>query len=187
MQAWNLKQQKKAALALAEWADDLVAEIGHELLSLQIIDQGQLYAATTRSPVQLVGTRLRVVIFNPTEYAISIEFGRRPGGKPPPLLPLVGWAGRKGIISLPRNISFGGEWAAKWAASGAILRNMKKGRKSGKGSKKALDPQIRDLLIVRLIAQKIAEKGTKGRRPFAIAFDRKAASFHADIAAIMRR
>lgn len=118
--------------------------------------------------------KLRIVVFNPLEYALIVEFGRRGGtGKPPPLLALVGWASRRGIVNLPRNISFGGEWASKWAASGAILRNMKKGSKKSTGPKKPLDPVIRDLLIVRLIAKKIYEKGIKGRHPFTIAFERR--------------
>lgn len=185
---WKAATEQRLAQALGEWADDLVAEIGKEITSLQIVDQGMLYAATTRSPVQRTGSKLTVTIFNPTEYAVVVEFGRRPKqGAPPPLLPLVGWASRKGIVSLPRNVSFGGEWEKKWAASGSILRNMKKGRRQGNVKRRPLDPQVRDLLIVRLIARKIFEKGTRGRHPFAVAFDRKAGTFVSDIAGIVAR
>jgi hypothetical protein len=189
IERWKNATEQQMTRSLAEWADDLVAAIGREILSLQIIDQGILYAATTRSEVQRIGTKLRVVVFNPTEYAVVIEFGRRPKqGAPPPLLPIVGWASRKGIVQLPRNISFGGEWQKKWAASGAILRNIKKGKKAGRPQKKReMDPEVRDLLIVRLIAQKIYEKGFQGRHPFSIAFDRKAQTFVSDIAGMLSR
>ncbi len=157
------------------WADGTVAEIQSLLRHIGAFDQGLLSAATQRTEPIWKGAKIKIVVFNPLEYAVVVEFGRRPGsGKPPPLLALVGWAARKGIVtSLPRNIGFGGEWAKKWAAAGAILRNMKKGGAKKSKSTKPLDPVIRDLLIIRLIAKKIHEKGTKGRHPFTIAFERR--------------
>jgi hypothetical protein len=165
-----------------------VADVQDMLQKVGAFDQGLLAAATSRTDVARVGQKLKISIFNSQEYATVIEFGRSPGsGKPPPLLPLVGWAGRKGIItSLPRNISFDGEWKKKWAASGAIFRAMKKGTKGKAKNSKPLDPQVRDLLIVRLIADKIFRKGSKGRHPFTIVFDRRVRTFRRDIAETMK-
>jgi len=176
------------ALALAAWADESIADIQAEIGEIGAIDQGLLHAAMARTAVKRSGVILRVTVFNPLEYAAIVEFGRRPKqGLPPPLLPLVGWAGRKGIITtLPRNISFDGAFAKQWAASYVIWKNLKKRSGKGKKSDKPLDPVIRDMLIIRAIAAKIFEKGIKGRHPFAKTWDRKAATFTADVAAFAR-
>lgn len=158
--------------------------IQQEITDVGAIDQGLLVGAMNRTEPVQQGTKLKVTVYNPQEYASVVEFGRRPGqGKPPPLLPLVGWAGRKGIIkSLPRNISFGGQWQKLWAASAAIFNRIKNGRKgTAKAQKKPLDPQIADMLKVRFIAQKIHEKGIAGRHPFSRVIDRRAPTFAADI------
>lgn len=178
--------RKRLALGLEMWADGTVAEIRAELVRLKIYDQGFLQAATTRTAVQMRPGKLRITVYNPLEYASVVEWGRKPGFHPP-LLPLVGWAGRKGIIkNLPRNISFSGEWAKKWAASGAILRNLKKGaRKGGTGPSKPLDPEIHDLLIVRLIARKIFEKGTRARHPFSHSWERRARVFLKEVRGVI--
>jgi hypothetical protein len=182
------KQVRILARSLEAWADDAVAEVQAEITDIGAIDQGILHAATTRTAAKKTGSVIRVTVFNPLEYATIVEFGRRPKqGLPPPLLPLVGWAGRKGIVThLPRNIAFDGPYAKQWAASYAIWKALKKRSGSGKKSDKPLDPVIRDMLIIRAIAAKIYEKGIAGRHPFAKAFDRKAGSFAADIAAFAR-
>lgn len=177
---WGAKKRRHLAVSLDVWAGDTVAQVQDELQKVGAFDQGTLAAATTKTPVTSSGTRLRVSVFNPLEYASVVEWGRRPGFHPP-LLPLVGWAGRKGIVSLPRNISFGGEWKDKWAASAAILKNVRKGKTGGSRSDKPLDPVIRDLLIVRLIARKIFEKGSEGRHPFSKVFERRIRTFRRDI------
>ncbi len=187
MQTVAARKKKQLASALAMWADDTVGMIQGEINDVGAVDQGLLMDSTRRTAPAMFGTKLRVTVFNNMEYASVIEFGRRPrSGKPPPLLPLVGWAGRKGIISgVPRNISFGGEWEKAWAASGAIVRNMRRGSKKG-GKSKPLDPVVHALLIVRLIARKIFEKGFAGRHPFSITIDRRARTFRSDIAAAVR-
>lgn len=175
----NLQEYKKRKIrhfemALAVWGDGTVAEVQQMLLKIGAFDQGLLAAATERSNPEWQGSKVRLFVRNGLEYASIIEWGRRAGsGKPPPLLAIAAWASRKGIVNLPRNISFGGEWSDKWAAAGAIVRNMKKGRGSSADHKKPLDPVIRDLLIIRLIAKKIFEKGIRGRHPFTIAFERR--------------
>lgn len=181
------KKTKKLAMALASWADDVIAEIGKELVEMHAVDQGVLMAATTRTPVTQQGPKIKVTIFNPMEYAVIVEFGRMAmSGKPPPLLPIVAWAVRKGIVTtLPVNMSFGDAYAKQWAASGAILRNMGKGA-SKSGKKKPMDPMVLDLLKVRLIAKKIYEQGIEGRHPFAKAWDRKSATFKQDIAKMVQ-
>ncbi len=170
------------------WGDETVADVQNMLQKVGAFDQGILAAATSRTDVTRVGQKLKIAVFNNQEHATVIEWGRTPGSHPP-LLPLVGWAGRKGIItSLPRNISFDGEWKKKWAASGAIFRAIKAGKKSGgkSGKQKPMDPQVRDLLIVRFIADKIFRKGSKGRHPFTIVFDKRVRTFRRDIAATVR-
>lgn len=168
--------------------DETVGEMQEELLRIDANDTGQLVAATTRDPVRQEGHRLKTRGHNDAEHAPVVEWGRIPkSGLPPPLLPLVAWAGRKGIISsLPRNASFDGELAKKWAASGAIFRNSKKRRGPSTGPKKELDPQIRDMLIVRAIAQKIYEKGIAGRHPFTRVWDRRSRTATKDIAALLK-
>lgn len=172
--AYQKRKKRHFELGLITWADGTVTEAQMQLLKIGAFDQGILAAATERSEPTWNGTRIKIVVFNPMEYAIVVEFGRRAkSGKPPPLLSLVGWASRKGIISLPRNISFGGQYAKAWAASGAILRHMKnRGGKSG-GKKTPMDPVVRDLLIVRLIAKKIYEKGIRGRHPFTKTYEKR--------------
>ena len=159
--------------------------MGKEILRLKAFDEGILHAATQRTPVALSGTRLSVVVFNPMEYAVIVEFGRQPGGKPPPLIPLVAWAVRHRIATfVPVNVTFGGEYAKAWAASAAIMKHLGEGGgKSGK--QKPMDPMVLDFLKVRMIAKKIAESGTAGRHPFTIAWERKAATFKADISATL--
>lgn len=180
LEAYRQKQVQRYARALAIWADDTVGVVQAEILRVKALDQGLLHAATTRTDPERTGSKLKVIVLNPLEYATVVEWGRRPG-KYAKLLPLVGWAKRKGIIThVPANISFGGEWAKKWAASAAILRNMKRGAGKAK-SRRPIDPEVLDLLIVRLIARAIFEKGTKGRHPFSIAYEKRVRTFRADI------
>lgn len=183
--AYNEKQVVRMKLAMNNWGLDTVAEMQKEIEDIKAIDQGVMYAATTKTPAELFGTIIRVIVYNPMEYAVIVEFGRLAGGKPPPLIPLVGWAVRHQIIShLPVNVSFE-MFPKEWAASAAILRHMHKGGGGG-GKKGTIDPITLDLLTVRLIAKKIAEKGVAGRHPFSKAWDRKAATFKADISAMVR-
>ena len=187
LEAFARRKKKLVANALGMWMDDTVGQMQDELLAVGAYDQGFLAGATTRDPVKQTGPILSTKGHNDLEYASTAEFGRKAKqGKPPPLLPLVGWAGRKGIIThLPRNISFGGVWAKKWAASGAILRHMT-GRKSPAKKQKPLDPEIRDLLTIRLIAKKIYEKGTVARRPFSRVFNRRKPNAAKEIADLVR-
>lgn len=105
-----------------------------------------------------------------------------------PVLPIVGWAGRRGIISsLPRNASFDGDLKKKWQAAFAIWRNIQNGGGKSKSKKKPIsDPQIRDMVIVLAIRHKIMTKGFRGRHPFANAFDRMARTFAKDVAGYVR-
>lgn len=182
------RKKKIIGVALELWMDETIGEMQEELLRVDAFDEGQLLAATTRGPVREEGRKLKVKGQNDAEHATVIEYGRLPrSGLPPPLLPLVAWAGRKGIIrSLPRNIGFDGLFAQQWAASGAILRAMKKRKGPASGEKKPLDPVVRDLLIVRLIAQKIFEKGVAGRHPFTRVWDRRSRTATRDLAALVR-
>jgi hypothetical protein len=185
LEALKLKKQKQLALALANWAQDVVEAIGKGLEDVNAIDQGILHAATAAGPVELIGTKLHIVIYNPLEYAVIVEWGRQPGSHPP-LLPLIGWSVRKGIVqNLPVNLS-PEAYAKQLAASAAILRNMHKGGGGGKGSSKPMDPVVHDLLIVRLIAKKISEKGVAGRHPFSIAWEQKIRTFQTDIAKMVQ-
>ncbi len=174
LQDFRNRKRKHFELALVVWADGTVAEIQTTLLKIGAFDQGLLAAATERTDPAWKGPKIGVVVRNPQEYASVVEWGRRPrSGAPPPLMAIVAWAGRKGIVNLPRNMRFDGEWGKKWAASGAIFRNMKKGGRKGARSAKPMDPVIRDMLIVRLIRHKIYEKGIKGRHPFTKSYERR--------------
>ncbi|MDB5344261.1 MAG: hypothetical protein JWP89_2638 [Schlesneria sp.] len=187
MEAFAKRKKQALKKALGFWMGDTVGEMQDELVRIGANDTGQLIAATKHDPVREEGHRISARGYNDSEHAPVIEHGRSPhSGLPPPLLPLVAWASRKGIISsLPVNVSFDGELAEKWAASGSILRNMKKGG-AKKANTKPLDPQIRDLLIVRLIARKIFEKGIVGRHPFSIVWDRRSRTINKDIASLLR-
>jgi hypothetical protein len=183
--AYDEKQKARLRFALQNWGIDMVGEMKREVEIVKAIDEGVMEASITCTTVAQFGTVLSVIVYCPMEYAVIVEFGRQPGGKPPPLIPIVAWAVRHGIISsLPVNVSFG-MFPKEWAASAAILRNMGKGR-SGKGSNKPMDPITLDLLKVRLIAKKIAEHGVAGRHPFSIAWDRKSATFKRDIVAMVQ-
>lgn len=188
MDAIAKRKIQDVAKALAIVAGDIVGETQEELLKVDAKDQGGLIAATVNDPVRREGKYLKSKIHNDLEYASVIEFGRRPKqGLPPPLLPLVGWAARKGIIkNLPRNIGFGGRWAKLWAASGAIFKRLKEGRKGKSKGKTAIDPEIKDMITIRSIANKIYEKGTKGRRPFSKVHDRRVKTITRDVANVLR-
>jgi len=183
----EMKERERAIVfGLTAWADDAVAEVKDEIHKVGAVDQGMLLGATARSHPRVANERLKISVFNPLEYAPVVEFGRRPkSGKPPPLVPLIGWAKRKGIVrKLPVNPSLS-SLKKELAASAAILRNMGKGRGGGR-RKTAMDPVVRDLLIVRLIARKIFEKGIAGRHPFTIAFFRKKMTINRDVAHTVR-
>jgi hypothetical protein len=183
----EMKERERALVfGLTAWADDAVAEVQSEIQNVGAIDQGMLMGATTRSDPRVSSERLKISVFNPLEYAPVVEFGRRPKkGKPPPLAPLIGWARRKGLIKrLPANPSLG-SLQKELAASAAIIKNMGKGRGSG-GSRTPLDPVVRDLLIVRLVARKIFEHGIVARHPFTIAFFRKKATITSDVARMVK-
>jgi hypothetical protein len=184
--AYDQKQVRRMIFAMDNWGLDTVAAMRAELERVKAFDLGMLYAATTKTPAQLTGTIIRVIVYNPMEYAVIVEFGRLPG-KPPPLIPLVAWAVRHNIISnLPVNVSFE-MYAKEWAASAAILRHMGHGSGGGSsGKKQPIDPVTLDLLRVRLIARKIAESGIAGRHPFSIAWERRAATFKQDIASMLQ-
>lgn len=180
----KVKKQKEQALVfgLTHWADDAVTEVQSEIQKVGAIDQGMLLGATARSQPLLSGSRLKIAVFNPLEYAPVVEFGRRPKkGKPPPLQPLIGWAKRRGMLrSLPANPNLSA-LKEELIASSAILKRMGRGR-GGRGRRKPLDPIVRDLLTVRLIARKIFERGTRARHPFTIAFFRKKQTITRDVA-----
>jgi hypothetical protein len=182
--AYNEKQKSRLRFALQNWALDTVGEMKKEVEIVKAIDEGIMQASITCTTVAQIGTILSVIVYCPMEYAVIVEFGRQAGGKAPPLIPIVAWASRHGIVNLPVNVSFD-MFPKEWAASAAILRNMGHGH-SGKGSNKPMDPITLDLLKVRLIARKIAESGVAGRHPFSIAWDRKSATFKQDIVAMVQ-
>ena len=175
-------RERALVFGLTAWADDAVTEVQNEIQDIGAVDQGLLMGATTRSEPRVERDRLKISVFNPLEYAPVVEFGRRAGkGKPPPLIPLIGWARRRGMVrSLPVNPSLG-SLQKELAASAAILKHMGRGHRSS-GSRTPLDPVTRDLLTVRLIARKIFEQGIAGRHPFTIAFFRKKATIVSDVA-----
>lgn len=199
---WGRKKQGQLLLALDSWALDVVGEMKQEIQSEGAVDQGTLLAATTKTKAVRQGDKLTVTVFNPMEYAVIVEFGRKPGGTPPPLLPLVAWAVRHGIISgVPVNVDFEGQYAEAWAASGAIMRALNSpvqgGRRSTKSAlagigviegrkKKPMEPMTLAFLKVRLIARKIAREGTRARHPFSRVWDRKAATFKQDVSAYVK-
>lgn len=182
-----MKNRERAIVyGLTSWADDAVSEVQAEIQNVGAIDQGFLMGATARSDPRIEGKRLKISVFNPLAYAPVVEFGRRAmKGKPPPLAPLIGWAKRRGIVRrLPANPSLEA-LQKELAASAAILKNMGRGGHSG-GRRTPLDPVVRDLLVVRLIARKIFEQGIPGRHPFTIAFFRKKATIARDVANTVR-
>ncbi len=189
------KQQQilKYTAALNTWSEELIAEIGQNILREHGVDQGQLIGSTTHEGAHLEGESLiRDRTFNPTEHASVYEFGRTPGGKPPPARVMVGWASRHGLVSLPKNIPNTTAWAKKWATAYAIMRNAenKKGggakSKGKKQNQKPLDPQVRDLMIVIGLARSIGKKGFRGRYPFTKALEVKRRTFLQDIAKLVR-
>ncbi len=183
---WGEEKKKKLGFALDNWGEDTVAMFRDEIQKVGALDQGQLLAANGRTPVERDGTKLRVKAYNNSEHAPSVEWGREPGKKPPPTLPLVGWAHRRGMIrSLPVNISFGGEWAKKWSAAFAIMNRKKDGATGGgvgkTKPKKEMDPDIKDMLVVLGIRRAIQINGIKGRFPFRTVYERRRATFLQDI------
>ena len=183
----EMKSRERALVfGLTAWADDAVTEVQKEIQNVGALDQGLLMGATTRSDPRIDSSRLKISVFNPLEYAPVVEFGRRAKkGKPPPLAPLIGWARRRGMIkSLPANPSLS-SLQKELAASAAIIKNMGRGGGSSGGKRTPLDPVVRDLLTVRLIARKIFEQGIAGRHPFTIAFFRKKATITSDVARVV--
>ncbi len=183
--AYDEKQKKRLRFALQNWGIDTAGEMKREVAAVKAVDQGVMEASITCTMVEQIGTILRIIVFCPMEYAVIVEFGRQPGGKPPPIIPIIAWAVRHGIINhLPVNVSQD-MFPKEWAASAAILRHMNHGTGSS-GKQKPMDPIILDFLKARLIARKIAEQGIAGRHPFTIAWERKAATFKRDISAMVQ-
>ncbi len=180
------KKIRRLTFAFGAWGDDVVAEIGDQIVKDGAVDQGLLHAATTRTAVARVGSKLKLKVFNAMEYAVIEELGRKPGGKPPPILPIIGWAARHGMLhALGANPDMASLDKAL-AASAAIVRNVGHGGGKSGARKKPLDPIVRDLVTVRLIARKIAQQGVRARHSFSIAWDRKTRTFAKDLAAMVR-
>ncbi len=191
LQQYRNKSEHRFQIALDNWGELMTETIGESLLAVGAFDQGQTHAATHPEPTLKIGTELVKRVVNEAAQASVIEHGRGPRkGSPPPTIPLVGWAHRKGMLSaLPVNVTFDGRWAKKWAAAFAIHnRNKAGGSGSGKSkkSKEPLDPEIRDMLIVLGIRRKIFEKGIKGRFPFRKAYEIRRKTFVQDIAVVVR-
>ena len=157
IRAFGTRKVAHMSLALASWALDTKAAVQRQYIDVAAFDQGLLVASVDVTPVTMVGSKLRVVVFTPLEYASVVEFGRRAnsGGRPP-LLPLVGWAGRKGITTAVRATSpSAGSGRRRGALAGdhARHRARRRGRFQKKAKQEPLDPIVRDMLIVRLIAE----------------------------------
>lgn len=184
------KSEKRFRVALDQWGELMDETIGQNIQAVGAIDQGQTLAATHPEPIVKVGTQLLKRVVNEAAQASVIEHGRAPKkGRPPPTLPLVGWAKRHGMVTaLPVNVSFGGRYAQKWAAAFAIHNRKKSKPGAGAGAKKKgnLDPEIRDMLVVLGIRRKIFEKGIKGRYPFRRAYEYRKSRFVQDIAQVVR-
>jgi hypothetical protein len=173
--------QRKVAFALAVWADDTVGAIKAEIIRVRAFDTGMLHGSIQRSAPQLIGTKLRIVIFSPLEYASIVEFGRKPGKKPP-LHVLVGWAKRNGLIkALPVNVNLEGQFREKLIAARAIRKKMKRTRTKTGRSKPITDRVILDFLILLGIQDAIGRKGVKGRKPVSRVVDQRAKTLRRDI------
>lgn len=189
LRGYRDKSERRFRVALDYWGDTMTETIGQNIQAVGAIDQGQTLAATHPEPIVKIGTELVKRVVNEAAQASVIEFGRGARkGKPPPTIPLVGWAHRKGMLkALPVNVTFGGQWAKKWSAAFAIHnRNKKRGGGKSTKPKKPLDPEIRDMLVVLGIRRKIFEKGIKGRFPFRKAYEYRRSRFVQDIAQVVR-
>lgn len=181
-------RKNNLAKVLGMWMDEVIGEMQDELLRVDAYDTGQTAAATVRDPVRQEGTKLKSKGHNDTEQAPVIEWGRLPGGRWPPAQSLVGWGVRKGLLkALSVNADLD-QYREEWATACAITRNMWISKTGGGKTKKseAIDPIVRDLVILRLIQKKIATRGTEGRHPFSRAWDRKGATARQDMAELLR-
>lgn len=177
----------KAILAMQNVMLDLVREIQIEILQDKAVDTGLLLASiqeivTTPSADTIMGTA-----FSDKEYAGVIEFGRRPGSKPPPLRVLIPWAGRHGITtSIPKLADPTKEPYASALKTARIMHKKSTGNKSAfgqnlKGKAKKNADRIRDFLILIAIQEAIGKRGIKGRYPMTNALQRKQKTLKIDL------
>jgi len=186
---FGARKKKVLAQALGFWMDDTIGAIQQEILAVDAKDQGQLLAATTRDPVRVLPKRLKCRGHNDAEHAPVIEWGRKPRGKWPPINSLVGWAKRKGLIkTLPANVDIHTTYREQWMTAVAITKEMWISRTGGGKNKKseAIDPVVRDLVILRLIQKKIGTLGTEGRHPFSRAIERRIPTARKEMAALVK-
>lgn len=189
LESYRNKKESQFRIALDDWGELMTETIGQNIQLVGAVDQGQTLAATHPEPTVKIGSTLLKRVVNEAAQSSVIEFGRQAKkGKPPPTIPLVGWAKRHGMLrALPVNVSFGGRYAKKWAAAFAIANRKHRGGGTAKKSKKNnLDPEILDMLVVLGIRRKIFEKGIKGRFPFRKAYEYRRARFVQDIATVVR-
>lgn len=114
---------------------------------LGIVDRGT-YVARFRAVRTREGAELR----NDAPHSRVVEFGRRPGSRPPPIAVILSWIRRKGID-----------------VSGlANVRRGKKRKKRGKGFTKGRRQGVRraQAQLAFLIARAIGRRGLKAHRVF---------------------
>lgn len=160
--------EKNARKALASVVQDIVADVIAEIGEVGAVDTRSLIASITASPIQMKGKFLIVNIFTDKEYAGIVEYGRRPGEKPPPLRALIGWANRKQIIrNIPVTADISSEtYSKKLAGAYRIIKNAKQGGgASGSSSETDIDPVVKDFLILLSIQKAIGKMGIEGRFP----------------------
>lgn len=181
------KFQRNAIYALAIWGDDTIGLFRAELVRVGAVDTYELYASISRRGPRIEGTRVKITLFSPKEYASVIEFGRQAKkGKPPPIKALAGWAKRNGLIrKLPVNLSLDGKYRKAYIAAKAIRRNAKK-RRGGKRKQQQFDPIIRDFLVLLGIQEAIYKHGIKGRKPFSTVWNERRRTFHDDIVRMIK-
>lgn len=167
--------EDRVEFGLQQWAFGTEEEIGRQILAAGALDQGQLYGATSDTGPWRESNFIRIIVFNNSEHAMSMEFGH-PGGKQPPFTAIASWATRKGLTTIPVNSELSGEYLKAYKIAKAIMENKKRGGKgTGKkpqaGKRTAIDQLVRDMMIIRGIRMKIARDGYKGRFFFTKAFE----------------
>lgn len=189
IEAEALDYVRRGKVALAQWGEDTVEDIGSLILKKKLVDQGQYLGSTSRDPVRFFGKVLRQAVYNNAEHVFTMEHGRKPReGKKPPLLPLIAWAKRHGMITaLPTNVNLNSSLQKKLIAAYSIRKKVR--QRGSKGSKKkntVEDPEIKDFMIAIGIKDAIWERGTKGHKVFTTIYERKRRTFAKDITRMIK-
>lgn len=158
-------QVRRAVLAMENVGEDISGVIKDEIEDSGGVDTGAFVASISQK-TETNKSEVSVSVFSNEIHSLYYEFGRRSGGKPPPLQALVSWASRHNFFSVLKVNSSIDSYEKELHTAFAILKNKKTTRKNKLKKKKPFDPVVLDLVRLISLQRSIARNGTKGRFVF---------------------